>query len=97
MLGLDPHSLPNTGPSKDAREKSSGHLPSSLYASTLPIAVAFLKTQLGLCSELLTGLSLTTASSWHLYFFVKHPSLACKVLAAPPGGVSEGSPEVPGA
>lgn len=38
-----------------------------------------------------------TAASWHLYFIVKRPSLACKVAAAPPGGVSVGSPEVPGA
>lgn len=96
-MGLDPHSLPNAGPSKDAGEKSSGHLPSSLYASTLPIAVAFLKNQQGLCSELVTGLSLITAASWHLYFFVKHPSLACKAAAAPPGGVSADSPEVAGA
>lgn len=38
---------------------------------------------------------MTTAASWHLYLFVKHPSLACKVVAAPPGGISVGCPEVP--
>lgn len=67
MLGLDPHSLPNTSLNGDAGEKSSGYLSSSVYAPTLQIAVAFLKPQLGLSSGLLTGLPLTAAASWHLY------------------------------
>lgn len=52
VLGLDLLSLPNAGPSKAAGGKSSEHLPSNLYTSTLLTAIAFLKTQLGPCLEL---------------------------------------------